>query len=115
MAPLFLSLAARSEKMSIRELLTRKASKAIEAAVEPTKKAIQNTVEQKSDWMTKLMRFGLMGFLTLLAFREEPRAMSDRGSGEGTTVVNNIYINGERSYRHGTKPESNQKRRNDRQ
>lgn len=99
----------------IRELLTKKAGKAIEAAVEPTKKAIQNTVEQKSDWLTKLLRLGIVGFLTLLAFREEPRAMAERTPGEGTTVVNNIYINGERSYRHGTKPENRQKRRNERE
>ena len=76
----------------IREWLTKKVSKTVEAAVEPTKEALKKSVETKSDWMTKLLRLGIVAFLTLLAFREEPRAIQERLPGEATHVVINNYI-----------------------
>ena len=60
--------------------------------MEPTKAAIQRSVETKSDWMAKLLRLGIVGFLTLLAFREEPRGSQNRGLPESTSVVVNNYI-----------------------
>lgn len=75
-----------------RNWFVKKAGKTIEAAVEPAKAAIQKSVETKSDWMTKLLRLGIVGFLTLLAFREEPRSAKDRGLPESTSVVVNNYI-----------------------
>lgn len=75
-----------------RNWFVKKAGKTIEAAVEPAKAAIQKSVETKSDWMTKLLRLGIVGFLTLLAFREEPRSVKDRGLPESTSVVVNNYI-----------------------
>ena len=47
--------------------------------------------------MTKLLRLGIVGFLTLLAFREEPRGAKDRGLPESTSVVVNNYIYERRS------------------
>ena len=77
----------------VREWFTKKATKAIEATVvEPTKKAIVKSAETGSDWLTKLLRLGLVGFLTLLAFREEPRASSGNRLPESTQVVVNNYI-----------------------
>jgi len=75
-----------------RNWFVKKAGKTIEAAVEPAKAAIQKSVETKSDWMAKLLRLGIVGFLTLLAFREEPRSVKDRGLPESTSVVVNNYI-----------------------
>lgn len=84
-------------KPVFRDWFIKKAGKTIEAAVEPTKAAIQKSVETKSDWMAKLLRLGIVGFLTLLAFREEPRGAKDRGLPESTSVVVNNYIYERRS------------------
>lgn len=84
-------------KPVFRDWFIKKAGKTIEAAVEPTKAAIQKSVETKSDWMAKLLRLGIVGFLTLLAFREEPRGVKDRGLPESTSVVVNNYIYERRS------------------
>lgn len=82
----------------VRDWLTKKASKTIEAAVEPTKKAIQKTIEQKSDWASKLLKLGLLTFLTIVAFGD--KAMSDSGdrpAGVIPNIVINNYIRDERS------------------
>ena len=85
-----------------RDWFVKKAGKTIETAVvEPAKKAIQKSAETGSDWMTKLLRLGLVGFLTLLAFREEPRAAQGNRLPESTNVVVNNYIY-ERSKEHDT-------------
>ena len=90
----------------IRDWFVRKATQTIETTVvEPAKKAIQASAETGSDWLTKLLRLGLVGFLTLLAFREEPRAMQQERLPENTSVVINNYIYDGRKKRHDTEPE----------
>lgn len=81
--------------MAVRDWLTKKASKTIEAAVEPTKKAIQNTIAQKSDWGSKLLKFGLLGFLTLLAFKDDGSlvAAKERIGEIIPHIVINNYVN----------------------
>ena len=84
--------------MAVRDWLTRKASKTIEAAVEPTRKAIQNTIAQKSDWGSKLLKLGILGFLTLLAFRDEgAEGVKERAATAIPNIVINNYIRDERS------------------
>lgn len=84
--------------MAVRDWLTRKASKTIEAAVEPTKKAIQNTIAQKSDWGSKLLKLGILGFLTLLAFRDEDgNGVKSKVAAAIPNIVINNYIRDERS------------------
>ena len=85
----------------IRDIFTRKATRVIETAVvEPAKKAIQKSAETGSDWLTKLLRLGIVGFLTLLAFREEPRVAHQERLPENTSVVINNYIYDGRSKQH---------------
>lgn len=81
--------------MAVRDWLTRKASKTIEAAVEPTKKAIQNTIAQKSDVGSKLLRLGLLAFLTLVAFRDDVdnRSPKERAERALPNIVINNYVN----------------------
>jgi len=77
----------------IRDWITKKATKTIETTVvEPAKKAIAKSAETGSDWLTKLLRLGIVGFLTLLAFREDPRGMQEKRLPENTSVVVNNYI-----------------------
>lgn len=95
-----------------RNWITKKATKGIEAAVEPMKLAVQKNVEQKSDWLAKLMRLGIVAFLTMLAFKEDPRSL-ERPTNEEPTIINNIYINERRSYGHDSKRKSFPGRRND--
>ena len=92
----------------VRDWFVKKATKTIETTVvEPAKKAIQKSAETGSDWLTKLLRLGIVGFLTLLAFREEPRIASHERLPENTSVVINNYIYDGRSKRHDSEPEGN--------
>ena len=86
-----------------REWLTKKATQTIETTVvEPAKKAIAKSAETGSGWLTKLLRLGLVGFLTLLAFREDPRSLTQERLPEKTaSVVVNNYIY-ERGKEHDT-------------
>lgn len=91
----------------IRDWFVRKATKTIETAVvEPAKKAIMTSAETGSDWLTKLLRLGIVGFLTLLAFREEPRALQQERLPENTSVVINNYIYDGRSKQHDSESEN---------
>ena len=84
----------------VREWFTKKATQTIETTVvEPAKKAIQKSAETGSDWLTKLLRLGIVGFLTILAFREDPRSSQGNKIPESTQVVVNNYF-GERSKEH---------------
>lgn len=87
----------------IRDWFVKKAAKTIETTVvEPAKKAIRSSTETGSDWLAKLMRLGIVGFLTLLAFREEPRVAHQDRLPESTSVVINNYIYEGRSKQHDT-------------
>lgn len=87
----------------IRDWFIRKATRTIETTVvEPAKKAIKTSAETGSDWLTKLLRLGLVGFLTLLAFREEPRVAQKEHTPENTSVVINNYIYDGRRQGHDT-------------
>lgn len=91
----------------IRNLLTRKTTKLVEqAVVEPAKRAVQKSTGTGSDWLTKLLRLGIVGFLTLLAFRESPRGMKSADKlPENTSVVINNYIYDGGRKKHGYEPE----------
>ena len=91
----------------VREWFVKKATKTIETAVvEPAKKAIRTSTETGSDWLAKLLRLGIVGFLTLLAFREEPRVAHQERLPENTHVVINNYIYDGRNKRNDTEPDS---------
>ena len=87
----------------VRDWLTKKVSRTIEAAVEPTKEAIRKTVEEKSDWGAKLLKLGLLAFLTLIAFRDEGKAAAVKEAVGGVipNIVINNYIRDERSKEDG--------------
>ena len=78
----------------LRNWLTKKATQTIETTVvAPAKKAITRSAETGSDWLANLLRLGIIGFLTLLAFREDPRSLTqDRLPEKAASVVVNNYI-----------------------
>lgn len=82
----------------VRDWLTRKASKTIEAAVEPAKEAFRKTVEQKSDWGSKLLKLTLLSVLTFLAFRDGDKEPARAAIQPPVpNIIINNHIHGERS------------------